>query len=170
MATKRRKSRKVKKSRRSCKYGKLKKRVKTKSGRKRRCKKKSKRTSRKKSKKRKKRKYRMEDDSVPNWIGAQDWGENEDGDIILYNDYVPVNPIFLPRSRCKKDCVGKTDPITLEDLEESDNAVLIDKQCYNPESLRISLRANSSLPHNRQAFTERELDIILNNPNSNECL
>ena len=110
-------------------------------------------------------------------IGAQDWGENEDGDIILYNDYVPVpntyvpvNPIFLPRSRCKKDCVGKTDPITLEDLEESDNAVLIDKQCYNPESLRTSLRIKSTLPHNRQAFTERELDIILNNPNSNECL
>ena len=49
-------------------------------------------------------------------------------------------------------CDGKVEPIFLNTLTEDDNPLRIDMQCYDPKSLKVALRHNNKLPHNRQIY------------------
>ena len=81
----------------------------------------------------------------------------------------PIRPSIV-NSRCKRGCVGKQDLITLDNIKESDNAVLIDKQCYDSNSLMDALRYNQIIPHNRKRFTREQLNQVLRRENDNECI
>ena len=183
MSTRTRK--KSRKSRKSCKYGKLKRSVRTKSGSKRRCKKKpskrkksKKRKGRGKSKKRsgkrrkskkrrskKRRKYKvddyMSDGSVDGYFDSDEEWENRDWETL--------EPL-VTGSRCKRNCVGDIDMITLEPIRLEDNAVRLDRKCYSENSIRQALRIDPRVPHSRKRFTEYNLNRILNRSNDNECL
>ena len=169
----------------SRKYGKLKRSIRTKSGykkkkskrnksKKRKGRGKSKRRNKRKSKKRKKskkrrskkrRKYKvddyMSDGSVDGYFDSDEEWENRDWETL--------EPL-VTGSRCKRNCVGDIDMITLEPIRLEDNAVRLDRKCYSENSIRQALRVDPRIPHNRKRFTEYNLNRVLNRSNDNECL
>jgi hypothetical protein len=91
-----------------------------------------------------------------------------DSEEHLDDDIRELSPKVIS-SRCSEGCIGETDPVTLEKINKSDNAIFIDKQCYTETSLKEALRHNGKLPHNRSQFSLNDLDMVLMRENDNEC-
>jgi hypothetical protein len=108
-------------------------------------------------------------DAVAEYEDAYETDGYESGEDMDRSPLEVLSPKVVS-SRCARDCVGKDDIITLEQIQVGDNAVKLDKQCYNPSSLREALRHNPKLPHNRSRFTMEDLNRILMKDNDNECL
>ena len=106
----------------------------------------------------------VSDGSVDGEFDSDEEWENRDWETLP-----PLRPV-VKGSRCVDGCVGKEDSITLEPIKMEDNAVVLDKQCYNSNSLRKALMYDSRLPHNRSKFTIDDLNRILMRENINECL
>ena len=82
------------------------------------------------------------------------------------------------RTNCVDNCIGRQDPITLEPIQsEMDNTiaglpshpVMIDKQCYNYNSLNQALQHRPEIPHNRQKLYAYDLPNIRSRTGNNEC-
>ena len=106
----------------------------------------------------------VSDGSVEGEFDSDEEWENRDWETLP-----PLRPL-VKGSRCVDGCVGKEDSITLEPIKIEDNAVVLDKQCYNSNSLRKALTYDSRLPHNRSKFTINDLNRILMRENINECV
>ena len=83
------------------------------------------------------------------------------------NSITPYNISSLPKKfRCiyrDSTCMGDRDVITLEDIGPNNirNIVKVDKKCYNADELQKWLVNNSTLPHNRQPYTSKELNACV---------
>ena len=83
-----------------------------------------------------------------------------------YSISSPIPPSNSPSSvnyRCvyrDPTCIGDRDVITLDDINPNNigNVVKVDKKCYNADELQKWLVNNSTLPHNRQPYTSKELN------------
>ena len=82
------------------------------------------------------------------------------------------------RTNCVDNCIGRQDPITLEPIKsEMDNTIptlpshplMIDKQCYNYNSLNQALQHRPEIPHNRQKLYPYDLPNIRSRTGNNEC-
>ena len=98
-----------------------------------------------------------------------------DPNAINYNRYATYNDgsCKYPVNKNSDDgrcvyqdpkCLGDKDVITLDDIDKSNinNVVRVDKKCYDADELQKWLVNNSSLPHNRQKYTSKDLNKCVN--------
>ena len=123
--------------------------------------------------------------STPVLSGTRGHGGCTDPNAINYNRYATYNDgsCKYPVNKNSDDgrcvyqdpkCLGDKDVITLDDIDKSNinNVVRVDKKCYDADELQKWLVNNSSLPHNRQKYTSKDLNkcvkgsTIIPNPSS----
>ena len=87
-----------------------------------------------------------------------------------YLPVVPSKPVIPSKQyRCvyrDPTCIGDRDVITLEDINNINNVVKVDKKCYDADELQKWLVNNSNLPHNRQTYSSKELNECVEGTNN----
>ena len=112
---------------------------------------------------------------TPTPSGTRGPGGCTDPNAINYNRYATYNDgsCKYPVNKNSDDgrcvyqdpkCLGDKDVITLDDIDKSNinNVVRVDKKCYDADELQKWLVNNSSLPHNRQKYTSKDLNKCVN--------